>query len=67
VRKSAVYGDYYYGDGYYSYANTQVVKNQIQTQERAVSTQMRFNSAKELEDATAQIRRTMTAKYGVEF
>jgi hypothetical protein len=71
VRKSSVYSGYSYsGDGYYggvTYTQGGRAKSQIQRQESAVATQMRFDSAKELEDATADIRRAMTAKYGVEF
>ena len=69
VRKSAVYSGYSYSgyDGYYSHTSGEGAKTQIQRQEQAVATQMRFDSAKELEDATADMRRAMTAKYGVEF
>ncbi len=72
VRKSAVYTGYSYsgygnGYGYYSYTNGGLAKSQIDRQEKSVATKMRFESAKELDDATAAIRRTMTQKYGVEF
>jgi hypothetical protein len=72
VRKSAVYTGYSYsgygdGYGYYSYTNGGLAKSQIDRQEKSVATKMRFESAKELDDATADIRRAMTQKYGVEF
>jgi hypothetical protein len=67
VRKSEVYSGYSYS-GYDAYYTSGLhAKTQVQRQEKAVATQMRFDSAKELEDATADIRRAMTAKYGVEF
>lgn len=68
VRKSQVYGDYSYsGDGYYSYRPSGSVKNEIKREEDAQATLMRFNSWKEIEDSQAQIRRSMTQQYGVEF
>jgi hypothetical protein len=74
VRKSAIYGDYSYGDaggyygGYYQSSNQkQAEKDQINRQEQAQAKAVRYNSWKELEDDRAEMRRNMTVKYGVEF
>jgi hypothetical protein len=68
VRKSQVYGDYNYSsDGYYSYRPESSRKNEIKREEDARATLMRFDSWKGIEDSQAQIRRSMTQKYGVEF
>jgi hypothetical protein len=68
VRKSAVYGNYYdYGNGYYADRPVANQKTEIRRQEEAQASKVRFESWKELEDSRAQIRRTMTKKYGVEF
>ncbi len=68
VRKSQVYGDYSYsGDGYYNYRPESSRKNEIKREEEAKATLMRFDSWKAIEDSQAEIRRTMTQRYGVEF
>jgi hypothetical protein len=68
VRKSQVYGDYSYSDdGYYNYRPESSRKNEIKREEEAKATLMRFDSWKEIEDSQAEIRRTMTQRYGVEF
>ena len=68
VRKSQTYGDYSYStSGYYSYRPQSSRKTQIKREEEAKATLMRADSWKDIEDATAAIRRSMTQKYGVEF
>jgi len=68
VRKSKVYGNYVYsGYGYDTYKPGSVRKTEIQREEFAEATMLRFDSWKEIEDASADIRRKMTQKYGVEF
>lgn len=72
VRKSSVYGNYQYtynqNGYYYAYKNpTANIKNEMQRQEQAKATQVRYSSWKEIEDATAAIRNKMTRKYMVEF
>lgn len=75
VRKSAIYSDYSYGyngvNGYYGgVANptqNQAMKDQINRQEQAKAKTVRYESWKQLEDDRAEIRRSMTLKYGVEF
>jgi hypothetical protein len=70
VRKSQVYGAYSYqydNNGYYSARSTESVRNQIRREESGAARQMRFNSWKEVEDATAAIRAKMTRKYQLEF
>jgi len=71
VRKSAIYGDYSYGsgsDGYYAtYTPQQLVKDNINRQEQAQAKEVRYNSWKEIEDTRAELHRTLTLKYGVEF
>ena len=70
VRKSSVYGNYQYNydqNGYGSARSTPSVKAQIDTEEKAQAKAVRFNSWKEIEDATAAIRKDMTKRYQVEF
>ena len=69
VRKSAVYGDYYYSNGgYYSYYRpSSSVHNQIKRQEDAKAKAVRYESWKEIQDTRAEIRRAMTEKYAIEF
>ena len=67
VRKSAVYGNYNYDNGYYGTRPVANEKIEIRRQEDAQASQVRFESWKELEDSRSAIRRTMTQKYGVEF
>jgi hypothetical protein len=73
VRKSQVYGDYQYagtnayGNNYYSYRPESSVKTQINREEQAQASAVRFENFKQIEDATADVRRKMTLKYGVEF
>ena len=70
VRKSSVYGNYQYNydqNGYGSARSTPSVKAQIDTEERAQAKAVRYNSWKEIEDATAVIRKEMTKKFQVEF
>ncbi|MCA9052445.1 MAG: hypothetical protein KDA75_01345, partial [Planctomycetaceae bacterium] len=67
VRKSSVYGNYDYGNGYYGARPVANEKGEITRQEAARASKVRFESWKELEDSRAEIRRTMTKKYGVEF
>lgn len=70
VRKSSIYGNYQYGYDSYGYTNlrsNQSVKGQIDTEEKAQAKAVRFNNWKEIEDATAAIRKEMTKRYQVEF
>ena len=70
VRKSSVYGNYQYNydqNGYGSARSTPSVKAQIDTEERAQAKAVRYNSWKEIEDATAAIRKDMTKRYQTEF
>ena len=70
VRKSSVYGNYQYGydsNGYTNFRSNESVKAQINTEEKAQAKAVRFNSWKEIEDATATIRKEMTKRYQVEF
>ena len=70
VRKSSVYGNYQYNydqNGYGSVRSTPSVKGQIDTEEKAQAKAVRFNSWKEIEDATATIRKEMTKRYQTEF
>ena len=70
VRKSSVYGNYQYNYDQYGYGSvrsTPSVKGQIDTEEKAQAKAVRFNSWKEIEDATAAIRRDMTKRYQMEF
>ncbi len=70
VRKSSVYGNYQYSYDQYGYSNVRSnasVKGQIDTEERAQAKAVRYNSWKEIEDATAAIRKEMTKKFQVEF
>jgi hypothetical protein len=70
VRKSQVYGNYQYnydGNGYYSARKTSSVQTQVRRQEQAKASQVRFDSWKEIEDATSAIRKEMTRKYMVRF
>ena len=70
VRKSSVYGNYQYNYDQYGYGSarsTSSVKGQINAEENAQAKAVRFNSWKEIEDATAAIRKDMTKRYQVEF
>ncbi len=69
VRKSSIYRNYGYSDeyGYYRYYHPQSQRTEIERQEAAQASKVRFESWKELEDSRAQIRRRMTKKYGIEF
>ncbi len=70
VRKSSVYGNYQYNydqNGYTNFRSNESVKAQINTEEKAQATAVRFNSWKEIEDATADIRKEMTKRYETEF
>ena len=70
VRKSSVYGNYQFADnqaGYASVRSSSSVKSQIETEEKAQAKAVRYTSWKEIEDATATIRREMTKRYQTEF
>ena len=70
VRKSSVYGNYQYGydsNGYTNFRSNESVKGQINTEERAQAKAVRFNNWKEIEDATATVRKDMTKRYQIEF
>ena len=70
VRKSQLYGNYQYsydGNGYYSERSTQSIQTQMQREEQARASQVRFQTFKEIEDATVQIRNAMTRKYKLQF
>jgi hypothetical protein len=70
VRKSSVYGNYTYTsdvNGYYWARSNEGVKTQMDREEQARATAVRFQSWKEVEDSTASIRRQMTQKYRLEF
>lgn len=57
----------YGGFGYYVRDNSEQQRNVIDAEERAQARTVRYESWNELENATADIRRKMTQKYGVEF
>lgn len=73
VRKSQVYGNYQYsgyaddGSYYNTYRTSQDVKTQINREEQARASAVRFENWKQIEDSTAEIRRRMTMKYQLEF
>jgi hypothetical protein len=70
ARKSQVYGAYQYNydsNGYYGTRSTQSVRTQIDREEQSKARVVRFESWKELEDATSAIRKKMTATYQLEF
>lgn len=70
VRKSSVYGNYQYSEdqnGYSNFRSNESVKGQIDSEENAQAKAVRFNSWKEIEDATATIRKEMTKRYQTEF
>jgi len=70
VRKSQVYGNYAYeydDNGYYAARSTSSIKTQITREEQAAAKSVRFNNWKEIEDATAAIRQSMTGKYMIQF
>ena len=67
VRKSSVYGNYDYDNGYYGNRPVANEKYEIRRREDARASKVRFESWKEIEDSRAEIRRKMTKKYGVEF
>ena len=70
MRKLSVYGNYQYGydsNGYTNFRSNESVKGQINTEEKAQAKAVRFNSWKEIEDATASIRQEMTKRYQFEF
>jgi len=71
VRKAGAYGAYQYAyDGYGYYYGGQPTENalaEVSRQEGAAARSDVYASWKEMEDHTAQIRRDMTKKYGVEF
>lgn len=75
VRKSAIYSNYYYpttgGSVTYGYDSvgrkSSSMRNEINRQEQAKASKVRFESWNEIENATAAMRKTMTQKYGVEF
>ena len=70
VRKSSVYGNYQYGydsNGYTNFRSNESVKAQINTEEKAQAKAVRFNNWKEIEDATATVRKEMTKRYQIEF
>lgn len=70
VRKSSVYGNYTYSydaNGYYYSRDNESIQGQIALEENAGAKKVRYERWKELEDATAAIRKKMTKKYGKEF
>jgi len=70
ARKSAVYGSYAYSYddyGYYYGRSNPSIRNQIDRQEQGRARVIRFQSWSEIEDATSEIRKQMTAKYQIEF
>lgn len=74
VQKSAVYGNYEYvydQNGYVSRVNSaatkQNIKTQIERQQEGEARKVRFESWKDIEDATASMRVRMTQKYQLEF
>ncbi|MFI4851650.1 MAG: hypothetical protein ACIAZJ_21235 [Gimesia chilikensis] len=70
VRNAGVYGNYSYsydGNNYYGVRSNSSVRFQNRTEEQAQATGVRFNSWKEIEDSTAEIRREMTKRYQIEF
>lgn len=70
VRKAGLYGAYQYsydGYGYYGGQPTETARAEVSRQEGAAARADVYGSWKEMEDHTAEIRRAMTKKYGVEF
>jgi len=71
VRKSSTYGNYWYqydNNGYFTGSRgTESMRNQITAEERSKAKTVRFERWKDLEDATAAIRKTMTQKHRREF
>lgn len=67
VAYSGYNGRGYASTGYTTARKNSSVKAQIKTEERAKAKAVRYESWKGLEDATAEIRRTMTERYQVEF
>ena len=70
VRKSGVYGNYQYNydqNGYANFRTTGSVRYQIDSEEKAQAKAVRFNNWKEIEDATAAIRKDLTKRYQTEF
>ena len=70
VRKSSVYGNYQYDydqNGYGSARPTTSVTAQITAEERSQAKAVRYKSWKEIEDATAAIRKDLTKRYQTEF
>lgn len=73
VRNSRVNGmyNYTYADNNYNYGygarSTANTKIQNRKEEQAKATGVRFTSWKQIEDATASIRREMTKRYQIEF
>lgn len=66
VRKSETYGNYRYGN-YYDNRQQSSESFAIDRQEQAAASTQRFESWKQLEDSRAEVRRSMTKKYSVEF
>jgi hypothetical protein len=58
------YDGYYYGENAYTAAAD---RSQARKEEMAVASDTRVQGWKLIEDASADIRRTLTKKYGVEF
>ncbi len=70
VRKSSVYGNYQYNydqNGYGSVRTTDSVTAQITAEERSQAKAVRYKSWREIEDATAAIRKNLTKQYQTEF
>jgi hypothetical protein len=58
------YDAYGYSTGYYDATHNRYT---IRAEERAEANKLKFATWNELENATADIRRDMTQKYGIEF
>ena len=70
VRQARSYNSYdysYNGYGYYGRRDQTSQNIQVKTEERARANATRFQTWKEIEDSRADIRRTLTQKYNVEF
>lgn len=68
VRKSQVYTNYYYSDGSTSSGRkSSAMRTQIDREEQSKASLKRFESWNQIENETAEMRKLMTQRYGVEF
>ncbi len=68
IRKSSVYTTNNYNNNYYGdYRSATSIKTQVKREEQGAASKVRFSNAKEIQDATANIRVKMTQRYNAEF